>query len=91
MGYAYLDKYNILHIVSSVTSVPSGRKFVGTDISHDGGFPTVRVNKKNEKVFMYSLKEAYVGGNRNSYEAKEAIKMDFKEYHHIVELYKKCM
>ena len=88
MGYAYLDEYGILHIVSSVSSVPSGRKFVGTEITHKGGFPTVR---KNKKVYMYSLEEAYIGGNRNSYEAKEAVKMDFNEYPHIVELYKKCM
>lgn len=91
MGYAYLDKYGILHIVSSVSSVPSSTRFVGTDIKHKGGFPVVRRNRKDKKVYMYSLEEAYIGGNRNSYQAKEAVKMDFNEYPHIVELYKKCM
>lgn len=90
MGYAYLDKYGILHIVSNVSSVPTGTKFVGTEITHDGGFPTVR---KNKKIYMYSLEEAYIGGNRNSYQAQPptASKMDFEEYPHILELYKKCM
>lgn len=93
MGYAYLDKYGILHIVSSVSSVPSGTKFVGTEITHKGGFPTVRNYGKYKKVYMYSEAEAYIGGNRNSFEAvpPKAAKMDFEEYPHILELYKNCM
>ena len=93
MGYAYLDKYGILHIVSSVSSVPTGTRFVGTDIKHKGGFPVVRKNKRDQKVYMYSEAEAYIGGNRNSFEAvpPKATKMDFKEYPHILELYRKCM
>ena len=93
MGYAYLDKYGILHIVSSVSSVPTGTKFVGTQITHKGGFPVVRKNRKDKKIYMYSLEEAYIGGNRNSYQAQPptAVKMDFEEYPHILELYKKCM
>ena len=93
MGYAYLDKYGILHIVSNVSSVPSGRKFVGTEVKHNGGFPVIRKNRKDQKVYMYSLEEAYIGGNRNSYQAQPptASKMSFEEYPHILELYKKCM
>lgn len=93
MGYAYLDKYGILHIVSNVSSVPTGTKFVGTEITHDGGFPTVRNHGKYKKVYMYSEAEAYIDGNRNSYQSQPptAVKMDFEEYPHILELYKKCM
>ena len=93
IGYAYLDRYGILHIVSSVSSVPGSRKFVGTDIKHNGGFPLVHKNKRDQKVYMYSLEEAYIGGNRNSYQSQPptAVKMDFKEYPHILELYRKCM
>lgn len=92
-GFAYLDRYGILHIVNSITSTPTGAVVVGTNISHDGGFPTVRIRGKHKKVYMYSLEEAYIGGNRNSYQAKPpaALKMDFEEYPHILELYKKCM
>ena len=92
-GYAYLDSYGILHIVDGINTPPTGAKVVYTEIHHEGGFPTVRVRAKHKKVYMYSENEAYIGGNRNSYKAAPptAIKMDFKEYPHILELYKKCM
>ena len=93
MGYAYLDRYGILHIVSSISSVPTGATMVATEITHAGGFPTVRNHGKYKKVYMYSEAEAYIGGNRNSFEAvpPKATKMDFKEHPHILELYRKCM
>ena len=89
-GYAYLDKYGILHIVSSKSSAPTGSKVVETDVEHDGGFPTVRTDKGMEKVYMYSETEAYVGGNRNSYEAKQAKVLDLRLYSYILDLYREC-
>lgn len=90
-GYAYLDKYGILHIVNGVNTPPTGAKVVGTELLRDGGFPVVKVGKKYKKVYMYSVNEAYIGGNRNSYEVGVADKLDFEIYPQILELYKKCM
>ena len=90
-GYAYLDKYGILHIVNGANTPPTGAKVVGTELTRDGGLPTVKLGKKYKKVYMYSVSEAYVGGNRNSYEAGTAKRLDFEVYPQILELYKKCM
>lgn len=90
-GYAYLDRYGILHIVNGVNTPPTDAKVVGTELKRDGGFPVVRAGKKLKKVYMYSLDEAYVGGNRNSYEAGSAKRLDFEEHPEILKLYKECM
>ena len=84
MGYAYLDKYGILHI-----SEFDGEGRTETGFKFKGGFPVIR----NKQVYMYGLDEAYIGGNRNSYEAipPTAKKLDLAEETGLVELYKECM
>lgn len=71
MGYAYADKYGLLHVVDkqdiAELAAKAGTKVVETDIDSEAGFPRVG----GEKVFVYlDTKEAYIGGNINSDEAK---------------------
>lgn len=81
MNHAYLDKYGILHVTSS-----QREGSVLTAMPCEGGYPLC----EGQVVCMYSLEEAYLGGNRNSFEAGEAKKMDLKLFPEFVTLYKKC-
>lgn len=71
MGYAYADKYGILHVVDkqdiAELAAKEGTKVVETDIDSEAGFPRVG----GEKVFVYlGTQEAYTGSNINGDEAK---------------------
>lgn len=81
MNYAYLDKYGILHI----SDVEEGGR-LEVEIPADGGFPTI----EGKQVYMYSLDEVYVGGNRNSFEAGQAKKVNVEDYPQLKEVYIKC-
>lgn len=80
MKHAYLDKYGILHI-SEVRG-----EGVETDFDCDGGFPVI----EGKKVYMYSLEEVYIGGNRNSFEAGAAKELDLSMFPALKELYIAC-
>jgi hypothetical protein len=62
VGYAYRDKFGILHIVSNeeVAKEYAFGEYKEVDCEYAGGFP--KVNGK--KVFDYGNGEVYVGGNK---------------------------
>lgn len=80
--FAYLDRHGIMHITSQENDTYFN---VETTHSADGGFPTVN----GEKVYIYSLDEAYLGGNRSSFEAipPQAEKIDLSDYPELKGLY----
>ena len=64
MAYAYLDKYNILHVVSNEGTAKENSKngkYVKTDVANRGGYPC-----QLKEVVVYSQSEAYVDGNRGN-------------------------
>lgn len=56
-GYAYLDQYEILHVVSDEQTAKdySGNgKVEEIDFAHGGGYPTIKVNGKDESLIVYT-------------------------------------
>ena len=84
MAYAYLDKYNILHVVKDEKTAKeySGNgKHVKTDIANRGGYPCLL-----KEVVTYSASEAYVDGNKGN-----GKKIKMSECREIEALYKQLM
>ncbi len=62
MSYAYLDKYQILHIVDTEAMAQefASGKIVTTDIANAGGYP---INENNAHIIVYVAEGKYkVGG-----------------------------
>ena len=88
-SYAYLDKGNILHVVSTEQTA---REFSAsgiykiTDINANGGYPLIADASNDNaltEVIVYSLNEAYIKGNN-----KDGIKIDLNDYPKVLNLYK---
>ena len=66
MAYAYLDKYDILHVVDDkevAELAAKGGNYVTTTIANANGYPTAG----GKPVFLYAAeKKAFIGGNKNS-------------------------
>ena len=84
MGFAYVDKAGILHVVAQRETAEeyAAKAVVETDLGYHGGFPLCG----GQEVVMYSLKEAYANGNM-----RNGRKLKVEDIPQLVELYRSCM
>lgn len=84
MGYAYIDKGGILHVVEKFETAKeyAAGKVVETEVPFSHGFPL----HEGQDVTMYGLEEAYIGGNAGS-----GKKVDPQEIPEILALYQACL
>ena len=84
MGYAYIDKAGILHVVAERKTAEeyAAGKVVETNLPFSGGYPL----HGSKDVTMYSEDLAYLGGNARS-GRKVVPEEDIPE---ILALYKSC-
>lgn len=84
-NYAYLDKGNILHVVTEEETAKNyavGGKYQVTSLKSDMGYPV----ENGERLVVYGLEEAYSKGN-----AGDGIKIDLRKYPGILDLYKSLL
>ena len=84
MGFAYIDKGGVLHVVEKRKTAEeyATKKVVETEVPFAHGYPL----HEGQDVTMYSLTEAYIGGN-----AKSGAKVDVEEIPEIAALYRACL
>lgn len=84
MGFAYIDKGGVLHVVEKFETAReyASKKVVETEVPYSHGFPL----HEGQDVTMYSLEEAYIGGNAGS-----GKKVDPQEIPEILDLYQACL
>lgn len=86
IGYAYLDKGYILHVISDKNTAKQysiNGKYKEVFMLYEGGYPAIKINNDIKHIIMYSATEGYIGGNRNT----GTIIKD-NEYKEIKDLYK---
>lgn len=87
--YAYIDKGGILHIVEKQIDARKYSKddrYVITEIESKHGYPVVKKGKTTTEIVVYSLKEAYINGNRT-----DGVKVDLYNYPVIKEIYEQLI
>lgn len=65
-GYAYFDKYGILHISESETTAAKlgGGKYIEVEINYNGGYPKTA---DGDSIIVYDRgKRTYIGGNERT-------------------------
>lgn len=84
MGFAYIDKGGILHVVEKRKTAEeyASKKVVETAVPYSHGFPL----HEGQDVTMYGLDEAYIGGN-----AMGGKRVDPQEIPEILALYQACL
>lgn len=85
MGYAYLDKYGILHVVSTTDTAEqySQGNVVGTYILNRGGYPLVEYKGELVEATVYSSDNVVVGKNDT--------KVNIEDYKELHDLYKQLV
>lgn len=84
-NYAYLDKYGILHGVSTKSTAKEyaqNGKVAETNLPVKNGYFVVG----KTEIVVYSLEEAYINGNRT-----DGTKVNLADYPAIYELYSTLM